>query len=417
MSREKRFGDKHIPPTERELSTLAGVFSNKTIHRLVLRAEAVGISPSDAVTDILTSYPEKGMTQLAAEAGTTIPTMQAIFDFFGVPRLPIAEMRQKNKDLGKGIFGLTAEQRSEIGKASGEKTSAQKKGVHGMTREERSAVGRRGGKKGGQTTRDTHVGIFGLTAEQRKRNAANAGKKSFVLGVGAHGIDQLSGRKRSSIGGNTSYVRGVGIHVQTTEQRQLAGIQASEVESSLKFVVENNYFDSAVEATVGKILEVFIPHFTLERGKNFQVIIAGAGKKVDFKVGTVLVEYNPIILKYLPKLRSGFDTLQEEETYKSYLWTLPEEDRCAYIDQVLKGLKQRYFQKRRDAIDADPHYRDTELVIVTNPAELFTDVIVRFGENYLDQEDFVNFFDGITRAFKNKRRRTLRSKTNNKAKK
>lgn len=110
-----------------------------------------------------------------------------------------------SKELGIGIFGLTAEQRRENskkagkigGKIGGIRTKELAIGIYARTKEQIIEDGRIGGKK----AKELGVGVHGRAKEQMTEDGKKGGKKSKELGVGIFGLppEQLgeNGRKGS----------------------------------------------------------------------------------------------------------------------------------------------------------------------------------------------------------------------------
>lgn len=349
-ARPSRFGSDHIPPSGHGLDTLGQAFRLPTIIRLTQYAEQKGLDTADVIPAIFNLYPETSIRQLAFELGAAICTVEALFDFFGHPRLSLKEMMDLNKSAKKGIFGITAEARSAIGRRSAQKTMDERLGIHSPTRtkEDRQAAG--------------------------------------------------------SIGGRRTHALGAGAHARTHQQHLADGLRASEVLSSRKIIVDGDYFDSYLEAATAMSLEQFVPGYRVSRGVNYQVILESAGVKVDFLVDGVFIEYNPVVLKYLPRV-TGFDTQEEYESYIRNLSRLDKDTQAGYSKQVCQEIAQRYFQRRREAIDGDPAYQERELVVATTPEELYDKVITRFAENRPSLDEFSTFFNLTTRNIRNEDRR------------
>lgn len=308
---------------------------------------------------------------------------------------------RKAKERGTGLFGMSDEQIKQARVRGGNRAVELRAGFHGLTAEQRKANAQKGARK----TVEFNIGIHGLTPERRKEISVAAGRRSFVLGRGLFGIDSQSGERYAVISGRRSQELGVGIHRLKHADHVKNGLRASEVMSTLKVLFGDNYFDSYVEAATAIALETFIPDFTLERGANYQVVIEGTSKKIDFMINGVLVEYNPIILTYPHGRVAGTFTQEEYETYRQHLNLLDKSQRAEFTEQVRQGLLQRYIQRRREAIDQAEDARDRELIVVTNPRELYEQVITRFGQNFPTQEEFSRFFNLTTRIVKNENRR------------
>ncbi|MBI2430569.1 MAG: hypothetical protein HYV39_00975 [Candidatus Levybacteria bacterium] len=369
-ARPSRFGPNHTPPPDFALDRLKGVFRKPTLRRLLTYGDSLGIDPDSVFKHVITQYPEKTITELVAETRMPRGTFIDMLDFAGIQRRTMEEVRQRNKQEGKGVFGMTREARQEAGRNSGS----------------------------GIRARDNNFGVVALTKEQR----VAAGKK------GASKIRPETGETQAQYNGRRSWELKAGFHAQTREQRARLGIAVTERMDSRKAIAGENYFDSYAEAATAMSLEQFVPEYQVARGDNYQVILESAGIKVDFLVGDVLVEYNPIVLKYLQRRVTGFDTQEEYELYMQNLSQLDENQQVGYTEQVREGIAQRYFQRRRRAIDQDPGFRDRELIVATTPGDLYDQVITRFGENYPNRDEFIEFFNATTRTIRNENRRRRR---------
>jgi general stress protein YciG len=84
------------------------------------------------------------------------------------------------KENKVGIFALTKEQRSEIGKMSGNKAKELGIGVHSLTKEELSTAGKKGGsisgKIAGNICKEKKLGICGRSKEKMSEDGRKAGK-------------------------------------------------------------------------------------------------------------------------------------------------------------------------------------------------------------------------------------------------
>jgi len=120
------------------------------------------------------------------------------------------------QELSVGLYGMTFEKRSEVGKINGTKTYELGKGIHSLTQEERIKFGKDGGTK----TYELGVGIFGITPEKRKE----IHKKMYELKIGAYGRTKQQmiedGRKGGNISGKKNYENGIGLASITKEERQ-----------------------------------------------------------------------------------------------------------------------------------------------------------------------------------------------------
>jgi hypothetical protein len=171
-----------------------GSFKDKTFRptqKIILKSDYSTRAEADADEIILHNYFEVDINPHFANRSRQTSTK------FRLPRERSVEIGkqygilsyEKNKELGLGIFGLSAEQRVENGK----KLKELGIGIHGFTLEQRIEYS----KKGGQKTKELGIGVFGLTPEQRTEN----------------------GKKGGSRGGKVQYENKIGIHGFTFEER------------------------------------------------------------------------------------------------------------------------------------------------------------------------------------------------------
>ena len=83
----------------------------------------------------------------------------------------------KVKNLGIGIFSITKEERSEMMKKIMQKCKENNTGVYIRSKEQQSAAGKIGGKIAAERNRINGKGLFGVSIEQRSEN----GKKSVKI--------------------------------------------------------------------------------------------------------------------------------------------------------------------------------------------------------------------------------------------
>lgn len=119
----------------------------------------------------------------------------------------------------------------------------------------------------------------------------------------------------------------------------------------------DEFFDSQSEATVGILLERYLPSFQIKRGVSFQVPIDG--KRIDFCLGEVsgspiYLEYHPIILGR-PGFRHDFDSDEEAARFYASYAAAPPQERANLAKHTKEALSQRYADTRRSlALSLDP---------------------------------------------------------------
>lgn len=130
---------------------------------------------------------------------------------------------EKSRERGVGIFGLTRDELVENGKKAGKLTKELGKGIFAMSPEEKSEAGRKGGKKAGKYNKENGRGIFSLTREQMSENGKKAGKiggkkaKELEVGIFALSKEELSNNGKK--GGNYSKENNLGLFAMPKEQK------------------------------------------------------------------------------------------------------------------------------------------------------------------------------------------------------
>lgn len=81
-----------------------------------------------------------------------------------------------NKEAKKGIFSLSAKEKSDVGKKGGETNKRNKTGVCGLSLEDRIKYG----KMGAKVSEETKTGIYALTAEQLSENAKKTNSQRWI---------------------------------------------------------------------------------------------------------------------------------------------------------------------------------------------------------------------------------------------
>jgi hypothetical protein len=118
-----------------------------------------------------------------------------------------------------GMFSLTMEEKSELGKRNGKNSHENKKGYHGRTKEQMIEDGRIGGK----ISYELGLGIHSLSFEEKSELGRKNGNRNKELGLGIHGITKEKrieySKKGGKIGGNRAKELGIGIHAFTPQQK------------------------------------------------------------------------------------------------------------------------------------------------------------------------------------------------------
>lgn len=144
-------------------------------------------------------------------------------------------------------------------------------------------------------------------------------------------------------------------------------------------------FSSRAEMATALLLEQYVPHFTLRPGVSFQVPI-GANKVCDFKINDTYIEFHPL------NLHHDFDDRRAYRELKAALREIKSSYTRGKIEDAVRAeLSEKYYRRRKLLIKlcCDPK---SELIVIQNSEELYSEVIKRFGENYPAKKDFLQAF-------------------------
>lgn len=149
-------------------------------------------------------------------------------------------------------------------------------------------------------------------------------------------------------------------------------------------------FCSRSERICATLLQRYIPRFKLEEGISFQVPVGtdrqGNTLSVDFLVDGVLVEYHPLRFQRDRRRCGDFADSEDHALFRKILHVLSGARREFFCRAVNRQLADGYYAKRRALLDLHPLFRRTELIVVTDPSELYRKVIMRFGRGYPESE-------------------------------
>ncbi len=138
-------------------------------------------------------------------------------------------------------------------------------------------------------------------------------------------------------------------------------------------IIKSVNFGSRSEAALGILAESYIDGWRLDVGKTFQVPI-GFNKLADFLIKTAIVEYHPIVLKH------EFENSEAKHHFFRAIGAGASEwGRREIRAAIEEEFKMRYYRKRRWALDLHPELKSKELLVVCSPAEVYDQVISRFG--------------------------------------
>lgn len=138
------------------------------------------------------------------------------------------------------------------------------------------------------------------------------------------------------------------------------------------------FFSSLSEAAIALVLEEFVPDFRVAPGVTYQVPL-GQGRTVDFAIGETFIEYHPIRMPQHSRRkisrRSRLANPRPRRSGRSS-YAGPHD---YYHSEQRRMLAQRYYSKRRRAIDQNSALRGIELIVATSREEFYVLVFRRFA--------------------------------------
>jgi len=227
----------------------------------------------------------------------------------------MSQHAKKSYNEGKGIGGLSTEQRQEFSRKSWEKEGR---------REKMKEVGR----KVGIASRDNKKGLFGMDPK----------KKSEI------------GRRMGKINGS-----------RTAENIRMSS-----------YNIENRFCSaSQQEGAVALMLEKYIPNYSVIEGINFQVKNRGISNGgIDFLVDGEFLEWHPIVLSKGLTAYRGDIPAEEFSSYNKILNLLTCEERKNFDEDYRKVLALNYKKLRQEAVN-NSRYNRLNVALATDVSELY----------------------------------------------
>lgn len=150
-------------------------------------------------------------------------------------------------------------------------------------------------------------------------------------------------------------------------------------------------FESRAEYACATLLEKYVPDWKCEIGKTYQVPI-GLGKKCDFKVKDVFVEYHVVVFAREFEDGVAFRKFDNAIRKVSAFW------RHQIKEAIFSEFLERYYKKRKFCIEAGPETKGSELILAHSPQTFFHLVLKRFGKGVPGlkeiQKEFTNLQQG-----------------------
>lgn len=150
-------------------------------------------------------------------------------------------------------------------------------------------------------------------------------------------------------------------------------------------------FESRAEYACAALLEKYVPGWTCETFKTYQIPI-GFNRKVDFRVGDTLVEYHPIVFS------REFDDRVAYRQFDHAIRKIPAHWRHQIKESIFNEFLERYYKKRRFVIDANPELKHLDFVVVHSPQTFYHSVLKRFGQDVPKLKEIVREFGRLQRS-------------------
>lgn len=261
----------------------------------------------------------------------------------------------------------------------------------------RSEVARRNGQRNGTRMREEGKGIFGLTREQRQA----AGKKGGAIGgrLGGTRGGPKGGRRTYELYG-CPFERYT--DEQRSEIGRKGAAKSSEALRKTRYLFNGIYFDSQGEAATAVVLEKYVQGFRIEEGKTFQVRTRSP-KTIDFLVGDTFVEYHPTLVFHGKNKLGDIATRGEYESFKKTRDKLKEESperMRRFKEEYKQVIRVNYRAQREQAIAQSEEYAGHNLIVVETPEELYDQVMIPLGTNIPSRESFVSEFNQTMKEVK-----------------
>ncbi len=105
-----------------------------------------------------------------------------------------------------GIFSLNEEEHKEVARLGGIATKELKKGIFAMSKEEKSEAGKKAGSISGKNNRDKKIGIFSLSIDEIRENGKKGAQKCKELGVGVYSMSSEQRAEYARIGASYKWI-------------------------------------------------------------------------------------------------------------------------------------------------------------------------------------------------------------------
>jgi hypothetical protein len=235
--------------------------------------------------------------------------------------------------------------------------------------------------------------VLAQTAKETIRNGRGIGrlstKERIKIGTDNYengkGIGGLTEEERRQIG-TDNYNNGKGIGSLTEDERRAIGTRNSEKRMTVAW--KDNLYHSASEAAIADLFIEYIPGFSIEKGKTWQV--NGNGLKlgaIDFMVNGSFVEYHPPRAYYSKKNCGDLRSPEEYHKFKIIKARIKERSGRERVFQrrIENIIKTRYQEARISAIE-DSGYKGTPFIYCADIKDVYEKIIVPYS-NYSQSLD------------------------------
>lgn len=132
-------------------------------------------------------------------------------------------------------------------------------------------------------------------------------------------------------------------------------------------------FDSISEAVCAILLEKYVHGWECVPFKTYQVPLM-LGRRADFVVGNVVIEYHPIELKH------EFHNDLAFKRYKAAMWMVAPRMRNEIEAAICDEMRAQYFDRRRTILNSMQEFRNHDLQVLCDARE-FCGLVASLSRN------------------------------------
>lgn len=166
--------------------------------------------------------------------------------------------------------------------------------------------------------------------------------------------------------------------------------------ASANIIVQGIAYSSASEATCARLLERYVPGFSVVEGESYQVPIGisprGNTLFADFQIDGVIVEFHPPRVWRPGNVAGDFRSRAEKREYGRAMRRADPQDRKEIKEAAIEKLGAEYFEVRRRIMDESPEHRSKPLVVALSAADFYDKVVSVFADPAPARAEFLKEF-------------------------